>query len=55
MIATAATAQQYCGARGCAVLYSEDNLRVSKCCASQPRGDFNECCRLSCNIGTPCR
>ncbi|OWZ07809.1 PcF and SCR74-like cys-rich secreted peptide [Phytophthora megakarya] len=52
--ATAANAQRpLCWAQGCAASYSDSNIRTSKCCQNH-LGNFNECCRTSCNFGKPC-
>ncbi|EEY56631.1 PcF and SCR74-like cys-rich secreted peptide, putative [Phytophthora infestans T30-4] len=53
MFATAIHAQQLCTAQGCAYVYSQVISETSHCCQKQSM-DFNECCRLSCNLGSPC-
>ncbi|EGZ17115.1 hypothetical protein PHYSODRAFT_499083 [Phytophthora sojae] len=48
------TAQsQVCGAQGCGAPFSASNIQISSCCSRQP--NFNECCRTSCNLGSPCQ
>ncbi|OWZ04167.1 PcF and SCR74-like cys-rich secreted peptide, partial [Phytophthora megakarya] len=40
-------------APGCASRFSDFNIRTSACCKKQP-DNFDDCCRMSCNSGSPC-
>ncbi|KAF1777679.1 Phytotoxin, PcF [Phytophthora cactorum] len=54
MFATTINAQRYCSAQGCGSIYSDRKLVINDCCSSQS-SDFHQCCRTSCNLGTPCK
>ncbi|OWZ16433.1 PcF and SCR74-like cys-rich secreted peptide [Phytophthora megakarya] len=54
VVATTSSAQQQlCSAPGCASRFSDSNVRTSECCKKRP-GNFDDCCRMSCNSGSPC-
>nr|AAU21456.1 phytotoxin-like SCR74 [Phytophthora infestans]AAU21457.1 phytotoxin-like SCR74 [Phytophthora infestans]AAU21458.1 phytotoxin-like SCR74 [Phytophthora infestans] len=59
VLATPITAQQQqlCRADGCAYEHSHANKVISKCCqAINPDPvAFYDCCRISCNMGSPCK